>query len=80
MPSPRKLKNKEREALKTLPALIETLEAERDHLAASLHSPEYYGDSSNDPTRDAAHLSSLETRISDAYEQWSALETLAADQ
>ena len=80
MPSPRKLRNKEREALKTLPALIETLEAERDHLAASLHSPEYYGDSSNDPTRDAAHLSSLETRISDAYEQWSALETLAADQ
>jgi ATP-binding cassette subfamily F protein uup len=80
IPSPRKLRNKERDALKTLPALIETLETERDHLAATLNSPEYYRDSSNDPTRDAAHLSSLETRISDAYEQWGALETLAADQ
>ena len=74
------LRNKEREALKTLPALIETLETERDHLATSLNSPEYYRDTSNDPTRDAAHLSSLETRISNAYEQWGVLETLSADQ
>ena len=80
LPVTRKLRNKEREALKTLPALIETLETERDHLAASLNSPKYYQDTSNDPTRDAAHLSSLETRISDAYEQWGALDTLSADQ
>ena len=72
--------NKDREALKTLPGIIETLETERDHLAALLNSPKYYQDTSNDPTRDAAHLSSLETRISDAYEQWGALETLSADQ
>lgn len=77
---PRKLLNKEREALKTLPIRIENLETERDALATNLNSPEYYSNSANDTTRDAAHLSSLETRISDAYEQWGALETLSADQ
>jgi ATP-binding cassette subfamily F protein uup len=78
--SPRKLRNKEREALKTLPALIETLEAERDNLAATLNSPEYYRDSANNPTLDTAHLSDLENHIRDAYDQWETLETLAAAQ
>ena len=78
--SPRKLRNKEREALKTLPALIETLETERDNLAATLNSPEYYRDSANDPTLDTAHLSDLENHIRDAYDQWETLETLAAAQ
>ena len=77
---PRKLLNKEREALKTLPVLIETLEAERDALAVSLNSPDYYRDSANDPTRDAAHLADLETRILEAYQQWENLDSFAAIQ
>ncbi|SVB87444.1 uncharacterized protein METZ01_LOCUS240298, partial [marine metagenome] len=77
---PRKLLNKEREALNALPALIETLEAERDALAATLNSPDYYRDSANDPTRDAAHLADLETRILEAYQQWENLDSFAAIQ
>ncbi|MFP6887503.1 MAG: ATP-binding cassette domain-containing protein, partial [Opitutales bacterium] len=79
-PRPRKLLNKEREALKTLPVLIETLEAERDALAATLNSPDYYRDSANDPTRDTAHLADLETRILEAYQQWENLDSFAAIQ
>ena len=77
---PRKLLNKEREALKTLPVLIETLEAERDVLAATLNSPDYYRDSANDPTHDAAHLADLEIRILEAYQQWENLDSFAAIQ
>jgi hypothetical protein len=56
------------------------LETERDNLAATLNSPEYYRDSANNPTLDTAHLSDLENHIRDAYDQWETLETLAAAQ
>ena len=82
VPSPKKQKrknllNKEREALKTLPALIEKLESERDQLAANLNSPEYYKDTSNDPAKDADRLADLEKQILQAYEEWEALEAKA---
>ena len=71
------LLNKEREALKTLPALIESLEAERDQLAATLNSPDYYTNPANDPNQDAARLAALEARVIEAYEKWENLETKA---
>ena len=82
VPSPKKQKrknllNKEREALKTLPALIEKLESDRDQLATNLNSPEYYKDTSNDPAKDADRLADLEKQILQAYEEWEALEAKA---
>ena len=80
--SPKKQKrknllNKEREALKMLPAFIEKLESDRDQIAANLNSPEYYKDTSNDPTKDANRLADLEKQIFQAYEEWEVLEAKA---
>ena len=70
----RKLSNKEREALKTLPGRIEALEAEHAALSEKMATAEYYQDSSNDPAADAAKLEQLETDTLEAYEQLEALE------
>ena len=70
----RKLTNKEREALKTLPGLIEKLEAEHTTLSEKMASAEYYQDKSNDLSGDAAKLEKLEADTLDAYEQLEALE------
>ena len=76
----RKLLNKEREALKTLPALIETLETERDQLTATLNSPDYCRDPDKDHAPAVDRLADLETRIHQAYEQWETLDELATAQ
>ena len=70
----RKLTNKEREALKTLPGLIEQLEAEHTILSEKMASAEYYQDKSNDLSGDAAKLEKLEADTLTAYEQLEALE------
>ena len=77
---PRKLLNKEREALENLPSLIDGLEAERDQLAGSLNSSDYYVNSGNDPKLDAERLANLETRILQAYEEWEKLHEIASSQ
>lgn len=73
----RKLSNKEREALKTLPAKIDALETEHAALSAKMATAEYYQDAGNDPAADAAKLEALEAKTLDAYTQWEELEALA---
>ena len=74
---PRKLLNKEREALRELPKLIEKLESEQQALGAAMNDPAYYSDKANDPARDAERLENLQSRIIEAYEQWEQLDALA---
>lgn len=71
--STRKLSNKEREALRVLPGLIEQLEAEHATLSEKMASADYYQDQSNDPANDAARIEQLEMQTLEAYEQWEAL-------
>ena len=74
---PRKLSNKEREALKTLPGKIEQLETAHAELSAKMATAEYYQDSANDPAKDAQTLEQLEADTLEAYEQWETIESLA---
>jgi ATP-binding cassette subfamily F protein uup len=69
----RKLTNKEREALKTLPALIAKLEAEHTTLSEKMASADYYQDKSSDLSGDASRLEKLEADTMEAYEQWESL-------
>lgn len=73
----RKLSNKEREALKTLPTRIEALEKEHAELSARMAKSEYYQDKKNDPAADAARLEQLENETLQAYEQLEELDALA---
>ena len=73
---PRKLLNKEKEALVELPKKIEKLEEERDQIASTMQSSDYYRNPKNDPTGDQANLEKLETKIADAYAKWAKLEEL----
>jgi len=77
-PPKRKLLNKEREALKTLPAQIERMEAERDRITAAMQDPNYYRDPKSDPQKDQRELEKLEIDILTAYEQWDKLEALSS--
>ena len=69
--------NKEREALRTLPVLIEKLEAELKALGEAMNDPAYYDDKANDPARDAKRLEDMQQRITEAYEEWEKLDGLA---
>ena len=71
--STRKLSNKQREALKALPDLIEQLEAEHTTLSEKMASVDYYQDQSNDPAIDSTRIEQLEMQTLKAYEQWEAL-------
>ena len=73
---PRKLLNKEREALRELPVLIEKLEAEQETLGETMNDPAYYEDKSNDPKVDAERLEDLQRRITEAYAKWEKLDGL----
>ncbi|NDH17637.1 MAG: ATP-binding cassette domain-containing protein, partial [Opitutae bacterium] len=77
-PPKRKLLNKEREALKTLPADIERMEAERDRITSAMLDPNYYRDPNSDPQKDQRELEKLEIDILAAYEQWDELEALSS--
>ena len=69
----RKLSNKEREALKTLPGKIEKLEAEHAALSQKMATPEYYQDPASELAGDAKRLEKMESDILEAYEQLEAL-------
>ncbi len=75
-PKARTLSNKEREALKTLPAKIEQLEAEHTKLSALMATSEYYQDPKSNLSADAKRLEQLEADTLAAYEQWEALSEL----
>ncbi len=72
----RKLTNKEREELKKLPKLIETLEAELEELHNTLNDPEFY-------RRDPVEIKPVTERaeavphdLETAYDRWAELDTL----
>ena len=77
-PPKRKLLNKEREALKSLPADIERMEAERDRITSAMLDPNYYRDPNSNPQKDQRELEKLEIDILAAYEQWDELEALSS--
>ncbi len=72
--TPKKLNNKEREALKNLPDIITKLEAEHAQLSQKMASAAYYQDNANDVSADVERLEQLEADTLAAYEQWEALE------
>lgn len=72
----RTLSNKEREALRTLPGTIETLESELEALTEKMGTSDYYQDAANDPVQDAARIESLENEILEAYERLEELESI----
>ena len=74
---PRKLLNKEKEALIELPKKIEKMEAERDQITANMQSPDYYRNPKSDPSGDQASLEKLERKIAISYSQWEELEAIA---
>ena len=74
---PRKLLNKEKEALIELPKKIEKMEAERDQITAIMQSPDYYRNPKSDPSGDQASLEKLERKIAISYSQWEELEAIA---
>jgi ATP-binding cassette subfamily F protein uup len=76
-PKKRKLLNKEREALKNLPGMIEQMEAERNRITQAMQDPSYYRNPENDPMKDQAELERLELEISRSYERWEELEALS---
>ncbi len=78
-PKKRKLLNKEREALATLPGKIEEMEAERDRITALMQETDYYRNSQNDPVGDQKKLERLENEILQSYERWEELDNLVKD-
>ena len=72
---PKKLSNKDKEALTELPKQIERMEAERDQITAAMQNPDYYRDPKSDPTGDQANLEKLEVQIASSYSRWEELET-----
>ena len=78
-PKKRKLLNKEREALATLPGKIEEMEAERDRITALMQETDYYRNSHNDPVGDQKKLEKLENEILQSYERWEELDNLLKD-
>ncbi len=76
-PKKRKLLNKEREALATLPGKIEEMEAERDRITALMQETDYYRNSQNDPVGDQQKLEKLENEILQSYQRWEELEEFA---
>ena len=78
-PKKRKLLNKEREALATLPGKIEEMEAERDRITALMQETDYYRNSQNDPVGDQKKLERLEDEILQSYERWEELDNLVKD-
>ncbi len=73
---PRTLTFKEGRELETLPALIESLENERDGLYALLADPEFYRTEGSRIPETQARIAETEARIAGAYARWEALESI----
>lgn len=77
--SKRKLSNKEREALRTLPEKIEQMEASHRAFAEAIARPDYYSQSGETPAEAAAKLAEMEAEIERTYAAWEAVEARAAE-
>jgi ATP-binding cassette subfamily F protein uup len=72
---PRKLSFNEQRELKSLPAVIERLEAEQKSLQSSLSDPAWFRESPAQARTAAARLQELMPELEAAYERWAALES-----
>ena len=74
-----KLSFKETRELSALPQTIEALEEEKQHLMATLNSPEFYAGHNLDKIHGANNrLEALEKELDQAYHRWDELENLSA--
>jgi ABC transport system ATP-binding/permease protein len=73
---PPKLSFKERRELETLPARIETLEAERVRLHDEMSDPSFYKRDRTEIAEASAQLEALERDLAATYQRWEALESL----
>ncbi len=76
---PRKLTFRERRELENLPAVIETIEAEKRTLFAALSDPSLYKTAGAEVARRQARLDEIERELTDAYARWELLEDLVAN-
>ena len=72
----RKLSFNEQRELKSLPAVIERLEAEQTALQSSLSDPALFRERAAEARTAAARLQELVAELEAAYERWAALESL----
>ena len=72
----RKLTNKEREALKKLPKLIETLEAELEELHTTLNDPEFYRHDPAEIKTVTERAEAVPHELEKAYDHWAELDAL----
>lgn len=77
-PKPRKLTNKERAELESLPALIEALETEQAELTERIADPLFYQRDSASAPAVKARLEEIELEHAKAFERWEELEQLRA--
>ncbi|MGC2061907.1 MAG: ATP-binding cassette domain-containing protein [Thermodesulfovibrionales bacterium] len=73
---PRILTFKENKELETLPALIESLEKERDELYAVLADPDFYRKEGSRIPETKTRIGEAEREIATAYARWEALELI----
>jgi ATP-binding cassette subfamily F protein uup len=76
-PRTRRLAFHEKRELESLPARIETLEAEISELHADMASPAFYKQPTSDIVNVQARLKDLEARLADAFRRWEELEQRA---
>lgn len=74
---PRTLSLKEKQELEALPALIETIETERNGLYAHLADPDFYRREGSKISVTKDRIEELEKKITAAYERWDILESIA---
>ena len=77
---PRILTFKEKKELAALPALIESLETERDRLFGMLSDPEFYRQEEHRIAETKARLAELEKEITQSYGRWEMLESILNSQ
>ncbi len=73
---PRSLTFKEKKELEALPALIESLDAERDGLYKMLADPEFYRQKGSRIPETKERIWKLEKEIAEAYDRWEFLESI----
>ena len=73
---PRILTFKEKKELAGLPALIESLDAERDELYKMLADPEFYRQEGRRVAETNARIRELDNEITEAYARWEFLESI----
>jgi ATP-binding cassette subfamily F protein uup len=73
---PRTLTFKEKKEIETLPALIESLEAERSRIYETLADPDFYRQDGSRIPAAKARIEELDKEITEAYERWVLLEAI----